>query len=693
MKSKIFYISTALFLLLIACIPALLSTSAGNSFVKRYLLPKEISFASAGFSWWSGQTIEKVSYQQSGATVFVQKITLQGPFFNLIRPKPRFEQITIDKLNGTIGGIVFENVDANCSLEQNGLALHLVGQVIKERQAEPFSVQANWQGVDPYRCTFSPNAELATTVENFPASALEPFLSKAFPRLSSIFPEIMGEKLSFQIQDRVTDDAVSFQFTANSQALAASFIGTIKDRRVLLTSPGSIQVKNKNIDLIVTSLELPLDDPQESTIALTLKDFPTHWVEKLYPHFPAQEILGSRLALHVSANPQKKELILSLRAEKLSIPEIAIRFDPRSQLPGKIIFTYNGRTEGNGIFSGNASYVQGKFDGLFHGEKIPSAYFPKEIKGAFGAAIDVDASGSIQNKSGPIRISLNGAVGRFDLDGELAQGILYLNSPINAEAKATPEFGRFVLAGISPLLESLIKSESPITIHIDREGFSLPLFPLQLEGATVRRAKIELGKLLFENRGELKKALSLIRPVASESISAWFTPLYFSIRNGVVSIPRFDFLVMNRYPMASWGKIDLHKDYVDMVVALSGFAVNEALQLGLNDTGFMLQLPLRGPVNNVKLETSNAAAKLAALSVKSQGSKAGLVLGTLLDLANGTILKESKVPPPTTNPLPWGTIAPQKDANQEDPQEDQSENKPVIKLKKAAENVLKKIFK
>lgn len=79
--------------------------------------------------------------------------------------------------------------------------------------------------------------------------------------------------------------------------------------------------------------------------------------------------------------------------------------------------------------------------------------------------------------------------------------------------------------------------------------------------------------------------------------------------------------------------------------------------------------------------------RIGALLAQSSGGPEGLVLGTVLDIANG---KEPKIPPPTTNPLPWGNMTVK---TQTDDSSSSSANNPVNDIRKEASKLIKGIFR
>ena len=88
-----------------------------------------------------------------------------------------------------------------------------------------------------------------------------------------------------------------------------------------------------------------------------------------------------------------------------------------------------------------------------------------------------------------------------------------------------------------------------------------------------------------------------------------------------------------------------------MVIGISGAALGEAFKLSGIPGSYMLQLPLKGPLNNPSIDKTKATARLSALVAQSRGGPHGAVIGTVLDIASGS-LTEGAIPEPSTNPQP-----------------------------------------
>lgn len=697
MKLKVLIFLFIILSITVAFSPIFLSTPAGNRFIEANLRQQttgKFSLGKAKFYWTGGQVIENTSWSQGAATVHVQKLTFQSPLLQILTSRPYIGTIAIEGLSLKFNqdakspGHLLQGISGKIELERDKIEIKLDGYVLENQQASPFSIQTTLDGYDLFNRGFLSAKKIDAKVHDVPSEALVLLSQNLIPKLASIVPEILGGRVSLSIDEELSNEGMLFNLKAHSPTLNAHFQGVLDGDKMFLKEPGLFELKDKRIVVNVDSLEVPLERPEDSKLSISIHDLPTFWIEKIIPDSQASTIFGQSLNISATADPKEQTLEIALNSEKVQLPELDIRFEEAAELPQKIIFKFKGKTGGNGTFGGMVAWEEGSLAVNLQANSLPGRYFPKEIHGSFGEAIDVNLSAKLVDEAGFIKADLKGPLGFCKLDGRFERGGLFLNQPFYAEIQGSSSFGTLVLADISPLLATLRASETPISLTIDNNDFYLPIQPFNPLALQIKAGRIDLGKMTFANSGELSEALKVLRPGSEETINAWATPLYFSVNSGIVKIPRFDFLVMDRYPMASWGKIDLSKQYVDMVVGISGYAVNQAFNLGLSDTRFMLQMPLKGPIDNVKLDAKKATAKLTAMSAKAHGSPTGLVLGTLLDVANGIFLRQDKVPAPTTSPLPWTEKTEEVPMPANEPEEI-----PVAELESAAKSLFKKIFK
>ncbi len=218
-------------------------------------------------------------------------------------------------------------------------------------------------------------------------------------------------------------------------------------------------------------------------------------------------------------------------------------------------------------------------------------------------------------------------------------GKLTLEKPITAEYTLSPETGA--------------RSESPIKFAIDSKDFSVVLKPFSLKTIQAKNIKIEPGILYCKNIGMLSLLVNLFKVKSSDETTVWTTPVYIEIKDGIVHCKRADALLANTFPVATWGKIDLVKNSLDMTLGLSGTSLTRAFDIPKLDPSYMVQIPIRGTIQSPKIDTALVTTKLTALKLMQTRSSTTSIIGGLLDVATTIVDKESPAPAPTTHPFPW----------------------------------------
>ena len=277
----------------------------------------------------------------------------------------------------------------------------------------------------------------------------------------------------------------------------------------------------------------------------------------------------------------------------------------------------------------------------------------QKISAVLGDKINAEVHVQIDHLQGPVIANLSGNNGKVSLDAKINKGILTLNKNFHTQIVMTQEFGRVILEDIFPLAKGLIGSDNPLTINVDADGFSMPIKNFDISDAQVGSASLELGKVRFRSDGKLGTILSLFNTSGSDVISVWFTPLYMSMQKGVVKFKRMDMLIMDAYPVATWGIVDLGADKVNMMIGLTGQALVKGFNIPALGKDYILQIPFKGTISNASIDKKKATAKIAAMIASNRGPE-GRLIGAALHIAAGGLTEEA-APPPTTDPLPWST--------------------------------------
>lgn len=411
------------------------------------------------------------------------------------------------------------------------------------------------------------------------------------------------------------------------------------------------------LDLRINRLHLPLEPEhfQELAIDASLQSELLSFMEK-----PTQKPISlHHLALSLARlDPQSPFLIRA----KASIDGAKMgQIDVKSAVSG-ISYGANGW---------DFAKVQANIDANF--QQLPTSLLDTitTIAGAesgllptlFGEQISGSLDATIQEKSGPIALSINSPSTRISLDGKLDNGLLLLNQPFFAQLTMTEGISRLFLKGVNPLSISAVRSEGPMTLNVEKEGFALPLLPWNVEQINVPRMRIEVGKITCRNQGNIQTALGLLKLgqfSKSNDLTLWFAPMDLSIAKGIIDCERTEILVADSIEIATWGTVSLPKNWVDAVLGLTAQALSKSFGIkGLPET-YVLQIPMKGPIDDVKIDTGKATAKIALLLAGQNASSAGgLIGGQAGELVGGILGQLSKLPdanskaPPPKHPFPW----------------------------------------
>ncbi len=304
----------------------------------------------------------------------------------------------------------------------------------------------------------------------------------------------------------------------------------------------------------------------------------------------------------------------------------------------------------------------------------------QKIQALFGETVDINFKGDLKHLNGPIKASAKGPLGHIQLAGQLQQGILTLTSPLKSSVQMTPLLTQTFFAAHAPLLSSAMGSEQPIQLTIDPAHFSCPLFPFQLDQVNIEKGTLDLGKIRFRNEGELRSILNIIHPISEQQFTIWFTPLYFQLQQGKLTLKRLDMLVAHAYTLASWGMLNLLNQKADLTLGITAQSLQYAFGIQGLDENYLLQIPLYMRQGKVEIDKGKATTRISALLAQTHGGDRGKILGDVLNLA---LTPGESQPEPTTQPFPWvQEFNPTTTSKNESPIEIQEEESPKSSKKK-----------
>ncbi len=277
---------------------------------------------------------------------------------------------------------------------------------------------------------------------------------------------------------------------------------------------------------------------------------------------------------------------------------------------------------------------------------------PETVLQSLGSFMSGNASAAIENGDGPIDLSLRASNASADIQATISEGAVALRSPLTASVNLTPELSRTLLRRMNPLFITAVRSEKPVSLRIEPNGFSCPVFPLRLKEMEIGEGTLDLGRISCQNGSSLAMIASVLKsaPLSrTQTMPVWFTPLIFSYQKGILHPKRLDALVADQFHICIFGTIDIAKDRIDMVLGLTTDALYRAFKIeGLSENA-VVAIPINGSTNHPEFVTGPAIARIAAL-MTAQAIPRGKFPGRVLKIF---AQPDTQPPPPSTVPFPW----------------------------------------
>ena len=341
------------------------------------------------------------------------------------------------------------------------------------------------------------------------------------------------------------------------------------------------------------------------------------------------------------------------------------------ETPNAAIRSINGEIKGTQFhFSAESSSGTLAADGTYVSEnqfalEIDLKQFPSAALGLFSSSLRTylrnwapllgplfNASGKIENP-GPVDLVLTSDHFQTVLRGILNAGSFRLREPLSARFDVTPELSQTLLRDANPLFLTSLASKRPVELQISPSGFILPLSPFSLEKFGIGQAVLDMGQIrcrIGKSFASLIALLKASRLSNAREVDAWFTPLSFSLKNGILHTGRMDALIADLH-ICTWGDIDLIRDRLKMTLGLPADTLRQAFGIKNLSDSFVLKVPMTGSTQDPDLEKGPAAAKIAAMIAGQHIPKKGEIFGGWINRFIQT-QEETDVPPPS-RPFPW----------------------------------------
>jgi len=269
-----------------------------------------------------------------------------------------------------------------------------------------------------------------------------------------------------------------------------------------------------------------------------------------------------------------------------------------------------------------------------------------------GPSIDLKGSITRTKSQGSLDLNVSSANLKTHLIGLLTEDAFTITSPLLTTLRLTPQLSTLLLKDANPLFLTGIEAQNPITLRIEPKDFSFPL-PFSIEKLKVGKATLDLGKVRCQNGKSLSSLILLLkasRLADAKQMNAWFTPVSFQINHGILDAGRMDILLADSIHLCTWGKINLLKDRLDMILGLPADTLLQSFGIKNLPENYVLKVDVRGTTKEPEIVTGPAGAKIAALIAAGQIPKKG-VFGGLADIF--TKPQEDENVPPAQRPFPW----------------------------------------
>jgi len=282
--------------------------------------------------------------------------------------------------------------------------------------------------------------------------------------------------------------------------------------------------------------------------------------------------------------------------------------------------------------------------------KDPSGAPPSAFLGDLvNASLDVE----LIKENGRLNIDVDGTNCRANLAGTVANGILYLNEPLKATMTISPKMNEILAKSAKVVVASM---KNPIGLVISDKGFSVPIKSLALKSTNLSYGMIDFGQITCRNTGSTSDVSGIFKMEGDQNlISSWFAPMEFNIRNGLMYVDRTEILYNRAYQVALWGDINFVRRYVAMTLGLTAQSLRAALGISGLDPDYVLQVPVEGPFDNVRIDKGAATSKIALLITRKQIAPQAGVWGQVFGAIGGLADDQSGVPP-AKPPFPWQNV-------------------------------------
>lgn len=562
--------------------------------------------------------------------------------------------IRLDALSGTVKGLAETPAFQMGNAEVGATSVNFTGDL--KSKAVQFSLAST---VDKGPLTadgtfiYPQDLKMKGACSKLPVASLQPFLKDGPPLLPFI-----GESLTTNFQVELSDKSNFLQLNTSSPLLTLKAALKKNDQKLELIEPASF-----NWTLTPGGYtELTKWLKGSTTFSLSQPAVFKGAVNSL--SFSIDQVLSS---LEYQGKVTTDEL--SFGASKVS--QLLVNLShPTPTSPHQ--FQISATAAPQGRLSCQGSWTPpGTADIKFLLEQFPSSTFDFftapfskfSLTTLCGPILNLSLDTTLTNWNGPVKFDLHSANLRSSLKGTFTQGTLTLADNFHLQLDITKQLSEMFFKQMNPLDVTSVRSEGPVTLEIAPQGFSYPLFPQNLSKIQVGSGRLELGKLMCHNEGNLQTTIGLLKLGqyrAGDELELWFAPLDFQIKNGTLNCERTETLIAREIQICTWGEVDFPQNSVDGILGLTAGCLKKAFGIKNLPENYVLQIPLRGTLTDVKLDKGKATTKIGALMIWQQKDAAGgMIKGPAGKFLGESLNKLGPLPggdqkaPPPKKPFPW----------------------------------------
>lgn len=502
-------------------------------------------------------------------------------------------------------------------------------------------------------------------IKNPPLEALSP-LSPDIEKTAYLF----GKNLALDFNLTQNGQTIDMGILSENLKVQGSF--GFKDNLYLIKPiKGTLHIKTLDVPFIKTNLPFKLKKPFDIGLEIKAIDVPL-----LKPQIEDIALNGQFNLLNLSIEQGKK--VLQMEAFNASFSKSKGNAALKMQIDADLFSSYDkvvtsGSLQGSFDFSGlsgSLSSIQtenASIKTLFKLDNFPTlaldflqnkAQLP--FSSTFGETLNAKFEINHTPKEGSFKILATGKETVLKLSAKGTNRIYALNDDVVFQTRLSPELSKLLFSSKPSGIEKLT-SDFPLVCRINSSGSQFTLFPFRPELLSLSSCLFDFGRVNLDSSKILPQTLNLLKSSSrGDNLSVWFQPIKTSIKNGLMNVQRFDFLVQDAFQMALWGDLDFNQKQVGLTLGLTASCLQKAFGISELPKSYVIQIPVYGPFDDVKIDSKKATTKIAKLLALQHGGNLLEQFGGKSGGAIGGILKElSKIPdgdkraPEPQTPFPW----------------------------------------